>query len=609
MERESPRVTVKLKWKLSLVFGLLGVFMIAAATYVTYIQAFDDFNKEMADRLNALATLIDKFVDRGRVVGVTSVHDPYYQELKTFLRSLQENFDLPWAALYRYDGKTFTHIADGSPLGEEFIPEYPIFDVNQEMLDAWEKGVPTYSAANQDAFGSWATAYHPVKEAGGKTIALVDVSKSNDRLARFKALTIRRAVKVAVGLTVLTLLVCFLFANYLTLPLSLLIEGARRIAGGNLQERITGISSRDEIGALVGTFNTMTDELVRSKGALENKIHELSTLYEISQKINFAGSTQDVLRIILEKACQGLKAQRGSILLFNEETGRLSLSVVYGEFEDGAQRIEIEPGEGVAGKVFESLEPVVLNSGIEERFKPYEPGIPWKVDNIMCLPLLVDKKGVGVMNVVNRTEGSFTDSDLSLATTMASQIALTMEKSRLYELSITDGLTRLFVHRYFQVALANEMKRARRYQKPVSLILFDIDHFKKFNDTYGHQMGDIVLSASASILKQSLRTFDIPARYGGEEFAVILPETDTPAAALVAERLRKAIEAHDYPGPDGTVLKVTISLGVATCPTHATEKLDLIKHADEALYGSKEAGRNCVTVYSPPAAREPSPTA
>ncbi|RCK75959.1 MAG: GGDEF/response regulator receiver domain protein [Candidatus Ozemobacter sibiricus] len=595
-------MTFRLQWKLSLVFGLLGVFMILTATWTTYTQAFEDFNKELADKLMALAALIEKFADPDRLLSIDSVHHPYYKEMKTFLRAVQKNFNVPWAAVYRYDGTFFTHIVDGASHGEEFIPEYPIFDVSPEMFEAWNEARPTYCAANVDAFGSWATAYYPVKNAEGKTIALIDVSKSNDRLDRFKQQIIRRTAKVAIGLTLLTLLVCFLFSGYLTNPIALLTDGARRIAAGNLQERITGISTRDEIGLLVETFNRMTDELVLSKCSLENKIHELSTLYEISQKTNFAGNTEEILKTILEKAVTGLKAERGSILLFNEDAGTLSLSVAYGgEFADGTARIEIKPGEGVAGRVFETREPLLVNQReLPATFKSYDPGIPWEVRNILCLPLMIEQRCSGVMNIINRHEGDFTKADLALGTTMANQIALTLEKSRLYELSITDGLTRLYVHRYFQVCLTSEIKRARRYAKQVSLILFDIDHFKKFNDTYGHQMGDIVLAGVAQILKASLRTVDIPARYGGEEFAVILPETDTVAAAAVAERIRKAVEKHDFPGLDGTIIKVTISLGVATFPHHANEKLDLIRHADEALYGSKKAGRNTVTVYQVP---------
>jgi len=181
---------------------------------------------------------------------------------------------------------------------------------------------------------------------------------------------------------------------------------------------------------------------------------------------------------------------------------------------------------------------------------------------------------------------------------LAQQAAMAVEHARLYELAITDGLTRLFIHRYFQARLEEEILRAKRYHTTVSLILFDIDHFKKFNDTYGHQQGDIVLIEVAKVIKQTVRdTIDIPARYGGEEFTIILPETDGPGALLVAERLRKNVETHDFPGQEKP-LHVTISLGIACYPDNASSKSVLIKKADLALYACKEKGRNCSLIFS-----------
>ena len=128
--------------------------------------------------------------------------------------------------------------------------------------------------------------------------------------------------------------------------------------------------------------------------------------------------------------------------------------------------------------------------------------------------------------------------------------------------------------------------------------MFDVDHFKKFNDTYGHQQGDIVLIETAKLVKDSVRLkIDIPCRYGGEEFTIIMPETDAAGAKVLAERLRKRIEAYEYPGQE-KALHVTISIGISIFPDDATEKLMLIKKADDALYRAKEAGRNNTQVYS-----------
>ncbi|HOY69174.1 MAG TPA: sensor domain-containing diguanylate cyclase, partial [Candidatus Ozemobacteraceae bacterium] len=222
-----------------------------------------------------------------------------------------------------------------------------------------------------------------------------------------------------------------------------------------------------------------------------------------------------------------------------------------------------------------------------------------RIKNLISVPLKVKDRVTGVVNIVNKmADDGFNADDQRLMEALAHQAAMAVEHARLYELAITDGLTKLFIHRYFQARLDEEIMRAKRYHTTVSLILFDIDHFKKFNDTYGHQQGDIVLIETAKLLKQAVRdTIDIPARYGGEEFTIILPETDAKGAQLVAERLRKTIEAYDFPG-QGKALKVTISLGIASFPDHASTKPVLIKKADIALYACKERGRNCSAIYN-----------
>lgn len=166
---------------------------------------------------------------------------------------------------------------------------------------------------------------------------------------------------------------------------------------------------------------------------------------------------------------------------------------------------------------------------------------------------------------------------------------------KLEELSITDGLTGVYNHRHFYIRLEEEIKRAERYGRPLSLIISDIDHFKHYNDAHGHPAGDILLKGVASCIKGHARGQDIVARYGGEEFAVILPETGKDAALMVAERIRGCISEQPFPNketqPGGNL---TISLGVATFPLDANDLKGLVAKADSALYRAKEGGRNRV---------------
>ncbi|MFW5861811.1 MAG: diguanylate cyclase [Spirochaetota bacterium] len=175
--------------------------------------------------------------------------------------------------------------------------------------------------------------------------------------------------------------------------------------------------------------------------------------------------------------------------------------------------------------------------------------------------------------------------------------AIAVENSRLYLMSTLDRMTRLFIHHYFQIRLLEEMKRSQRYKTPMTIIISDIDHFKNFNDTYGHQQGDIVLKEAAQIFRDQLRKIDLPARYGGEEFAVILPETNLKQAGAVAQRLRQAIESHPFSGQD-KALHVTISLGVAEYDVNRdVDSKSLIDRADRAMYKAKQTGRNRVAVF------------
>lgn len=159
-----------------------------------------------------------------------------------------------------------------------------------------------------------------------------------------------------------------------------------------------------------------------------------------------------------------------------------------------------------------------------------------------------------------------------------------------------DGMTGLYNHAYLKKLVEREVKRAQRYGNPFSLLMFDLDHFKRVNDEYGHPVGDQVLLSIAAMLGQMARASDLAARYGGEEFMLIMPETDADGAAMMAQRLLGTVNASPIPTTAGAI-PVTVSIGVVTCPTDGSVPAweQLIQGVDEALYQSKRGGRNCVT--------------
>src|SRR5688572_4151016 len=178
------------------------------------------------------------------------------------------------------------------------------------------------------------------------------------------------------------------------------------------------------------------------------------------------------------------------------------------------------------------------------------------------------------------------------------------KNDELERLSVTDGLTGLSNHRALMQRLGEEGQRSLRNSRPFVVIMADVDHFKQYNDTFGHPQGDEVLKKVASILKDCTRNVDCVARYGGEEFAALLPETDMSGAMEVAERMRARVEAAEFPGR-----RVTLSIGVAEFPKHAPTPKDVIAVADSALYVAKRGGRNQVAQASESARQQRLPTA
>lgn len=213
----------------------------------------------------------------------------------------------------------------------------------------------------------------------------------------------------------------------------------------------------------------------------------------------------------------------------------------------------------------------------------------------IIVPMMAKNSLNGLIILGDKLTGdSFTDSEREFLHYLAKFAAIAVDNSRLYLMATLDRMTRLYIHHYFKERLMDELKRSVRFGTPLSIIMSDIDHFKKFNDTYGHQQGDSVLKQTAALFRENIRSIDIPARYGGEEFAIILPDTDLAGALTIASRLRKKVEEFQFHG-QGDPLHVTVSLGVAQFDQERDAEIkDLISRADSCLYKAKELGRNRV---------------
>ena len=339
----------------------------------------------------------------------------------------------------------------------------------------------------------------------------------------------------------------------------------------------------------------------KEKEELDRTLYNLSLLYSIGRAMTYISDLKSLLEYILNQAIEITGAEKGSIMLYDIEKNLLSIRVLAGlrdkAYQKKVNNNEIkcrtfQPGEGIAGRVFQSARPmVVAKASEEERFVEADTSY---VRSIACIPMMVYSDVIGVINVTNKLEESgFTDEDVELLKAVADQAAVAINKAQLWEMAVTDSLTGLFVRRYFMVKFQEEFHRAERYQKILSIVMADLDHFKKINDTYGHSAGDRVLKIVAKYLQRNVRDVDVVARYGGEEFVILLPEADKEEALTVAERLRQKLQKLEIDG----LPRLTISLGIASYPADSGDIDILIKKADAAMYAAKQAGRNRVLLY------------
>src|ERR1700722_5632549 len=232
--------------------------------------------------------------------------------------------------------------------------------------------------------------------------------------------------------------------------------------------------------------------------------------------------------------------------------------------------------------------------------------------NYLCVPLIAHGETLGILYLEEMTSlkdlspqaMQFEQTIISRrANAVAERISFALANLKLRELlrnqSIRDPLTGLFNRRYLEESLTRELNRANRTGRIVSLVMLDLDHFKHFNDTFGHQVGDILLKEVAGVIKRRGRAGAFACRYGGEEFSLILAEVDTEGTYKCVESIRESIKHLSLHHRGQTLGTITVSAGIATFPTHGSTMEDLIRCADEALYRAKKSGRDCISVYEP----------
>ena len=325
---------------------------------------------------------------------------------------------------------------------------------------------------------------------------------------------------------------------------------------------------------------------------------ELTTLFEIGKTVSSSLSLRKTLTIVLESAMEVTGAEAGSIALFREETGELVIEAAKGFSKDFLTTScwKTRPG-GVTAKIISQVEPSIITDTQDESAFNNPIALHEGIRALIAIPLIFDEKIIGILYVDDFEPRTYSASEIRLVSILANQAAVAINNAQMHErarwLAVTDGLTEVYNHRFFHEQLSKEIKRAERYRRPLSVIMMDIDYFKKYNDRFGHKKGDQVLKIMAKLLAKYTRRSDLVARYGGDEFVIILPETTKEKALELADRMRMKIEKSNLSKLEAlTDLRLTISLGIASYPKDAATAADLVDKVDQVLYQAKESGRN-----------------
>ncbi len=445
-----------------------------------------------------------------------------------------------------------------------------------------------------------------------------------------RTLATRSALSIVLALALGGYLYCLLIRQIMD-PVQELLKGTRAVSEGNLDYRIKNIS-RDELGSVAESFNTMLAQLenlyiekvdrekrltlakeeLKYKEILEQKnrqiartnrelkanLQEISALFQLNQAMI---STLD-LGLLFDRMLHVLKdvvrCDETVFLLYHPGVEVLEVRKAAGIDPERLKGVTFRMDEGVTGTAARSQQlQYVPEITTDSRSLGYK-GKHRSKGSMVSVPMMVKGRLSGVINLHKNMNNGFSEKEQRLVQAIANQAAIAVENARLYEktrnLSNIDELTLLANRRHFQVILQRELAQARRYQVPFSLIMADIDHFKKYNDTHGHLNGDVALKRVADLLLQNTRGIDLAARFGGEEFIILLPKTNLDGALSAAEKLRQRIAGETFRGADLSQPggRLTLSLGVAEFPTDSKDVFELIDLADRALYLAKQAGRN-----------------
>jgi diguanylate cyclase (GGDEF)-like protein len=359
-----------------------------------------------------------------------------------------------------------------------------------------------------------------------------------------------------------------------------------------------GIDSNETKQSIVRLCHSLAPqlEILRLRSEVERRERLAVAVRSFSRSMRHV-DREDLWLSLTQSAAQMLGAERASLLVHDPREDKLEIKAIIGAPDIPEDE---EVGTRVSQVVFYRGEPALIADMTRTGLPPIADERGYKTLSFLSCPITLVGRTVGVMNFTDRVGGAAFDQDsLDLFLAVAPQLAVAIDRALLKDkagefeqLSVTDALTGLLNRRYIEARLAEEIKRSNRHGFPMSFMMLDVDHFKSYNDNFGHPAGDEALKMVGQVIRDTLRAADVAARFGGEEFSILLPQTRGDEAAAIAERIRHNIETAEFPHR-----AVTVSIGIASCSADLCVSADLVAAADRALYEAKRGGRNRVQEF------------
>lgn len=507
----------------------------------------------------------ERRLQRALELGVGGTQRLTVQELAVGLRALRREADFPGAVAgaQGFDDRLARLAVDGEAAEAE-VTVLIRTGAGKRIVDAIRGEVETLAG-----------------EVDGALASTLETSRARDRQTQ------RVAFVGPLFAVLASLLIVLQGQRRLERSVARLGEAVRAFAAGGLERRLT-LSPHDELRPLAENFNRLADRL-------NEREQQNAQLGEFSSTLQTCRTVDEAYRVTERFAGNLLGGFSGALYRVSESRNILEEVARWGDAgeTEAAGAAFYTPSDCWA---LRRGRPQVVSESRGVRC-PHAPSPAPAIS--LCTPLVTQDETLGVFYLYSRDPGTVLgEATERFAATVAEGLALALSNLRLRESlvqqSVRDPLTGLFNRRHLEETFDLELHRSARRNEPVSVLMFDVDHFKRFNDRYGHDAGDAVLRAVSDLVQRHIRAGDVACRYGGEEFLLLQPGMSALDAAARAETLREAVSRLRLSHQGASLGNVTISVGVATYPEDAADREALVKRADEALYAAKRGGRNRV---------------